>query len=398
MYLSHWRASTCGPSWLKRVHPRSPRTICCQSSVTMAPQEVCRCFFSCGGLIFFSLILNVYKLFIGSVLSVRAVSWCCLSYAAGGHYTAYCQNVINGQWYEFDDQYVSEVHETVVQNAEAYVLFYRWACEDSWSVSYLYTYSLHWLNDSRVPAWCRKSSEESVRVRQKVVALANMKEPSLLQFYISREWLNKFNTFAEPGPISNHTFLCQHGGDRTLLCFITPRKWSVYFQEICKKSDREEDSAIILHCIPLLLELDLYQCLFVPQSSFQTIGALFKKQTVRKKLHVNINDHVINVVDRYQLSVNYFTRDSEQSLTFQSPEILLLCPSLILSAQQWNTVQTGGCCWHLFIFSAPRTDNSCSQAKRNQPPTNLCFIPIILNQNDFLAGCFYIVVWFVLTC
>lgn len=59
----------------------------------------------------------------------------------------------------------------------------------------------------------RKSSEESVRERQKVVALANMKEPSLLQFYISREWLNKFNTFAEPGPISNHTFLCQHGGD-----------------------------------------------------------------------------------------------------------------------------------------------------------------------------------------
>uniref|UniRef100_A0A8C1S0I4 Ubiquitin carboxyl-terminal hydrolase n=1 Tax=Cyprinus carpio TaxID=7962 RepID=A0A8C1S0I4_CYPCA len=102
--------------------------------------------------------------------------------AGSGHYIAYCQNAINGQWYEFDDQYVTEVHETVVQNAEAYVLFYR------------------------------KSSEESVRERQKVVALANLKEPSLLQFYISREWLNKFNTFTEPGPITNHTFLCQHGG------------------------------------------------------------------------------------------------------------------------------------------------------------------------------------------
>uniref|UniRef100_A0A8C4ZQI3 Ubiquitin carboxyl-terminal hydrolase n=1 Tax=Gadus morhua TaxID=8049 RepID=A0A8C4ZQI3_GADMO len=99
-----------------------------------------------------------------------------------GHYIAYCQNVINGQWYEFDDQYVTEVHETVVQSAEAYVLFYR------------------------------KSSEESLRERQRVVALANMEEPSLLHFYISREWLNKFNTFTEPGPISNHTFLCQHGG------------------------------------------------------------------------------------------------------------------------------------------------------------------------------------------
>uniref|UniRef100_A0A672RQH9 Ubiquitin carboxyl-terminal hydrolase 20 n=1 Tax=Sinocyclocheilus grahami TaxID=75366 RepID=A0A672RQH9_SINGR len=103
--------------------------------------------------------------------------------AGSKHYfVSYCQNVINGQWYEFDDQYVTEVHETVVQNAEAYVLFYR------------------------------KSSEESVRERQKVVALANLKEPGLLQFYISREWLNKFNTFTEPGPITNHTFLCQHGG------------------------------------------------------------------------------------------------------------------------------------------------------------------------------------------
>ncbi|KAM6169500.1 LOW QUALITY PROTEIN: ubiquitin carboxyl-terminal hydrolase 20 [Rhynchocyon petersi] len=103
--------------------------------------------------------------------------------AGSGHYIAYCQNVINGQWYEFDDQYVTEVHETVVQNAEAYVLFYR------------------------------KSSEEAVRERQQVVSLAAMREPSLLRFYVSREWLNKFNTFAEPGPITNHTFLCSHGGE-----------------------------------------------------------------------------------------------------------------------------------------------------------------------------------------
>lgn len=102
--------------------------------------------------------------------------------AGSGHYLAYCQNVISGQWYEFDDQYVTEVHETVVQGAEAYVLFYR------------------------------KSSEEAARERQQVVALAALQEPSLLRFYVSREWLNKFNTFAEPGPITNHTFLCPHGG------------------------------------------------------------------------------------------------------------------------------------------------------------------------------------------
>ncbi|XP_053328792.1 LOW QUALITY PROTEIN: ubiquitin carboxyl-terminal hydrolase 20-like [Spea bombifrons] len=102
--------------------------------------------------------------------------------AGSGHYISYCQNVINGQWYEFDDQYVTEVHETVVQNAEAYVLFYR------------------------------KSNEDAERERQKVVSLAAMKESGLLQFYISREWLNKFNTFAEPGLITNQSFLCSHGG------------------------------------------------------------------------------------------------------------------------------------------------------------------------------------------
>lgn len=52
-----------------------------------------------------------------------------------------------------------------------------------------------------------------MRQRQQVVSLAAMREPSLLRFYVSREWLNKFNTFAEPGPITNHTFLCSHGGE-----------------------------------------------------------------------------------------------------------------------------------------------------------------------------------------
>lgn len=56
-------------------------------------------------------------------------------FCTGGHYIAYCQNVINGQWYEFDDQYVTEVHETVVQNAEAYVLFYRYIIFSTMHVS-----------------------------------------------------------------------------------------------------------------------------------------------------------------------------------------------------------------------------------------------------------------------
>lgn len=59
----------------------------------------------------------------------------------------------------------------------------------------------------------RKSSEEAQRERRRISNLLNMMEPSLLQFYISRQWLNKFKTFAEPGPISNNDFLCIHGGE-----------------------------------------------------------------------------------------------------------------------------------------------------------------------------------------
>ncbi|XP_043941793.1 ubiquitin carboxyl-terminal hydrolase 33 [Protopterus annectens] len=102
--------------------------------------------------------------------------------ASSGHYIAYCRNSLNGLWYEFDDQSVTEVPESVVQNAEAYVLFYR------------------------------KSNEEAQKERRKVAGLVTMMESSLLQFYISKQWLNKFKTFAEPGPISNNDFLCTHGG------------------------------------------------------------------------------------------------------------------------------------------------------------------------------------------
>uniref|UniRef100_A0A665XDQ9 Ubiquitin carboxyl-terminal hydrolase n=1 Tax=Echeneis naucrates TaxID=173247 RepID=A0A665XDQ9_ECHNA len=102
--------------------------------------------------------------------------------ASSGHYIAYCRNDVNNLWYEFDDQSVTEVSESCVQNAEAYVLFYK------------------------------KSNEDAVKERRRVSGLFSMMEPSLLQFYISRQWLNKFKTFAEPGPISNDDFLCSHGG------------------------------------------------------------------------------------------------------------------------------------------------------------------------------------------
>ncbi|KAK7944879.1 hypothetical protein WMY93_000607 [Mugilogobius chulae] len=51
--------------------------------------------------------------------------------ASSGHYIAYCRNDSNNLWYEFDDQSVNEVPESCVQNAEAYVLFYKRATKQS---------------------------------------------------------------------------------------------------------------------------------------------------------------------------------------------------------------------------------------------------------------------------
>nr|CAD7441197.1 unnamed protein product [Timema bartmani] len=104
--------------------------------------------------------------------------------AGGGHYTCYSLNCISEQWFEFDDQYVTQVSPETVQNCEAYVLFYK------------------------------KSSEAMGKLRHRAVELTELSqnEPSLMQFYVSKQWVNKFNTFAEPGPIDNSDFLCAHGG------------------------------------------------------------------------------------------------------------------------------------------------------------------------------------------
>lgn len=132
---SPWKGWICGLSWPRSVSPRSPPMICCQSSAIMAQQAVspsCECMAEVSkNKRSMSKAKRVQGL--GSSSSGRAWVSSALWISAavfpvtGGHYIAYCQNVINGQWYEFDDQYVTEVHETVVQNAEAYVLFYRWA-------------------------------------------------------------------------------------------------------------------------------------------------------------------------------------------------------------------------------------------------------------------------------
>lgn len=43
----------------------------------------------------------------------------------GGHYTAFCKNKVDNQWYNYDDSRVSPATEKAVQSRAAYLLFYR---------------------------------------------------------------------------------------------------------------------------------------------------------------------------------------------------------------------------------------------------------------------------------
>ncbi|XP_053669457.1 ubiquitin carboxyl-terminal hydrolase 20 [Anopheles marshallii] len=100
----------------------------------------------------------------------------------GGHYTSFAKHDPTGKWFEFDDQLVTQVTPEHVQGCEAYVLFYR------------------------------KNNSKMATVRAQASNLLTMQEhASDIRFYVSRNWLHRFNTFAEPGPIDNWTLLCPHG-------------------------------------------------------------------------------------------------------------------------------------------------------------------------------------------
>lgn len=100
----------------------------------------------------------------------------------GGHYTSFAKHDPTGKWFEFDDQLVTQVSPEDVQTYEAYVLFYR------------------------------KNNAKMTTIRAQASDLISVQEhASDIRFYVSRNWLHRFNTFAEPGPIDNWTLLCPHG-------------------------------------------------------------------------------------------------------------------------------------------------------------------------------------------
>ncbi|XP_041076899.1 ubiquitin carboxyl-terminal hydrolase 43-like isoform X3 [Polyodon spathula] len=70
----------------------------------------------------------------------------------GGHYTAYCRNSVDGQWYSYDDSSVELISEDEVSTRGAYILFYQkrnvippWSASSSVRGSTSSSMSDHWL-------------------------------------------------------------------------------------------------------------------------------------------------------------------------------------------------------------------------------------------------------------
>ncbi|KAJ8364124.1 hypothetical protein SKAU_G00129550 [Synaphobranchus kaupii] len=71
----------------------------------------------------------------------------------GGHYTAYCKNSIDGQWYCFDDSDVQPISDDAVCKQTAYILFYQrratipsWSANSSVAGSTSSSLCEHWVN------------------------------------------------------------------------------------------------------------------------------------------------------------------------------------------------------------------------------------------------------------
>ncbi|XP_006798230.1 ubiquitin carboxyl-terminal hydrolase 31 [Neolamprologus brichardi] len=71
----------------------------------------------------------------------------------GGHYTAYCKNSIDGQWYCFDDSEVTAIADDDVCQQTAYILFYQrrtvipsWSANSSVAGSTSSSLCDHWIN------------------------------------------------------------------------------------------------------------------------------------------------------------------------------------------------------------------------------------------------------------
>ncbi|KAK2543735.1 ubiquitin carboxyl-terminal hydrolase 31 [Columba livia] len=97
----------------------------------------------------------------------------------GGHYTAYCKNSVDGQWYCFDDSEVQQLAENEVCKQTAYILFYQrrtaipsWSANSSVAGSTSSSLCEHWV--SRLPGSKQPSIASAASSRR--TSLASLSE------------------------------------------------------------------------------------------------------------------------------------------------------------------------------------------------------------------------------
>ncbi|XP_051640857.1 ubiquitin carboxyl-terminal hydrolase 31 [Manacus candei] len=97
----------------------------------------------------------------------------------GGHYTAYCKNSVDGQWYCFDDSEVQQLSESEVCKQTAYILFYQrrtaipsWSANSSVAGSTSSSLCEHWV--SRLPGSKQPSIASAASSRR--TSLASLSE------------------------------------------------------------------------------------------------------------------------------------------------------------------------------------------------------------------------------
>ncbi|XP_077068041.1 ubiquitin carboxyl-terminal hydrolase 43 isoform X2 [Siphateles boraxobius] len=166
----------------------------------------------------------------------------------GGHYTAYCRNSVDGQWYAYDDSTVEPLPEGEVCTRGAYILFYQrrdaipsWSANCSLQGSSSVSISDHWL--IRLNADNRISNSTS-----KLSNSSSAPEPQTPHVPVIHEPLNEDNGVVEPTPfvrsVRGHSMSMRyHSKSKTGQSKVLPLRWSFASKERRKPSSVAPQSA-----------------------------------------------------------------------------------------------------------------------------------------------------------
>ncbi|XP_039506796.1 ubiquitin carboxyl-terminal hydrolase 43 isoform X3 [Pimephales promelas] len=159
----------------------------------------------------------------------------------GGHYTAYCRNSVDAQWYAYDDSTVEPVPEGEVCTRGAYILFYQrrdvipsWSANCSLQGSSSVSISDHWL--IRLNADNRISNSTS-----KLSNSSSAPEPQTPHVPVIHEPLNEDDGVVEPTPFvrsfRGHSMSMRyHSKSKPGSSKVLPLRWSFASKERRKPS------------------------------------------------------------------------------------------------------------------------------------------------------------------